>query len=318
MNTGIYVRRKFDDIDEMVQSFSSQWDLQFCQFEPIKRSSYLRQLTLTNIQITNALFSGKSLLTGGTPNWRTFAFHKGKESCFVWRKKQVSHNDLIIFPDTSELEVAHKGSANNPYSISLSDSLISSYLSPSEIEEYTRLVTKHEILPLRGVTLEKLANIINYYFLECTKRPALLGSQLFQHQLEGSIAKKLLPQLFSSDFTNTAHGQKRLNKQWKTIDMVLNNDTKSILRVNELSDATGINQRTMVRLFHRRYGLPPKAYLKVMRLHKTRNALKKASPDHASVAEISYQYEFFHIGQFAKDYNLLFNELPSTTLNTVK
>ena len=318
MNTGIYVRRKFDDIDEMVQSFSSQWDLQFCQFEPIKRSSYLRQLTLTNIQITNALFSGKSLLTGGTPNWRTFAFHKGKESCFVWRKKQVSHNDLIIFPDTSELEVAHKGSANNPYSISLSDSLISSFLSPSEIEDYTRLVTKHEILPLKGVTLEKLANIMNYYFLICTKRPALLGSQLFQHQLEGSIIKTLLPQLFSSDLANTAHEQKRLNKQWQTIDMVLNNDTKSLLRVKELSDETGINQRTMVRLFHRRYGLPPKAYLKVMRLNKTRNALRKASPDHVTVAEISNQYEFFHIGQFAKDYNLLFSELPSTTLNTVQ
>ena len=318
MNTGIYASRRFDDIDEMVQSFSSQWDLKFCQFEPIKCSSYLRQLTLSNIQITNALFSGKSLLTGGTPDWRTFAFHKGKESSFLWRKKQISHNDLIIFPDTSELEVAHKGSANNPYSISLSDSLISSFLSPSEIEGYTRLVTNHEILPLRSVTLEKLANVMDYYFRACTKNPAFLGSQLFQHQLEGSIVKTLLPQLFSSDLTNTTHEQKKLSKQWQTIDKVLNNDTKSLLRVHELSDESGINQRTMVRLFHRRYGLPPKTYLKIMRLNKIRNALRKASPDHVTVAEIANQYEFFHIGQLAKDYNLLFNELPSTTLNTVK
>ncbi len=92
----MYTSREFNDIDEMVQNFSSQWDLKFCEFEPIKSSSYLRQLTLTNIQITNALFSGKSLLTGGTPNVAkgdrimdaTFYFSAGKYTCCISIEQQ--------------------------------------------------------------------------------------------------------------------------------------------------------------------------------------------------------------------------------------
>jgi AraC family ethanolamine operon transcriptional activator len=314
MTTGNYVCRQFDDIDEMVQSFSSHWDLEFHQFEPTESSSSLKQLTLTNIQITNAIFSGKSLLRGGTPNWKTFAFHKGRESSFVWRKKQVRHNDLMIFPDTAEIEVAHKGRANNPFSISLSDSLMASSLSASEREKYSRIVTEHEIIPFNIQTLEELASIINYYLRIRAAKPDFLQSQLFQDKLEGAVVKTLLHHIISLGPVNTIKEQKQFIKKWEKIDKALSNDPKSLLTVSELSDITGINQRTMVRLFHRRYGLSPKAYLKVMRLNKVKNALKNASPHHLTVAEIANHYGLFHTGQFAKDYHLLFNELPSKTL----
>ena len=54
----------------------------------------------------------------------------------------------------------------------------------------------------------------------------------------------------------------------------------------------------------------PLAWLNVLRLNAVRRSLKTAD----SVTEAATQFGFWHFGHFSSGYQLLFGELPSSTL----
>ena len=85
-------------------------------------------------------------------------------------------------------------------------------------------------------------------------------------------------------------------------------DVKDICRVAQVS------QRTLQYAFVERFGLTPKAYLKVHRLNSVRRELRTANPEVGKVADIANRWGFWHMGQFAADYRSQFDELPSQTL----
>lgn len=68
--------------------------------------------------------------------------------------------------------------------------------------------------------------------------------------------------------------------------------------------------------FHDIFGLSPMAYLKTVRLHGVRRALRTSDPTQATVLGIANDYGFWHMGHFAKDYRRMFGESPSDTLRS--
>ena len=66
---------------------------------------------------------------------------------------------------------------------------------------------------------------------------------------------------------------------------------------------------------HEQFGMGPKHYLLLRRLHLARRALRKAAPDATTVADIATRYGFWHFGLFAGEYQSLFGESPSVTLH---
>ncbi len=83
--------------------------------------------------------------------------------------------------------------------------------------------------------------------------------------------------------------------------------------VNEISMNTGISLRTLDRAFQERFGIGPKAYLIRRRLMGVREILSDYSAT-TRVADAANEWGFWHMGQFAHDYRMLFGELPSDTL----
>lgn len=72
----------------------------------------------------------------------------------------------------------------------------------------------------------------------------------------------------------------------------------------------GVSRRTLQNGFHRLLDVSPLAYLKAVRLHQARQALKHAG----SVTEAATTCGFWHFGHFSQDYLALFGERPSQTL----
>lgn len=87
----------------------------------------------------------------------------------------------------------------------------------------------------------------------------------------------------------------------------------SQITIEALVAAAGVSARTLFRTFERARGLSPMALVKKTRLERARLLL--SGPDHrTSVTGIAFACGFSNLGQFARDYQLTFGELPSATL----
>ena len=74
------------------------------------------------------------------------------------------------------------------------------------------------------------------------------------------------------------------------------------------------SERALQYAFREVTRLSPMAYLKARRLNAVRRALKAADPRAETVWEVAARWGFTHSGEFAADYQRLFGELPSRTL----
>lgn len=86
------------------------------------------------------------------------------------------------------------------------------------------------------------------------------------------------------------------------------------LRLADLCAATGVGARTIEYGFREFYDVSPMTYVKYLRLNRARSDLVRAGPAALSVKRYAEGWGFRHMGQFAKDYKILFGENPSATL----
>jgi len=100
----------------------------------------------------------------------------------------------------------------------------------------------------------------------------------------------------------------------KAMDFVEQHDLE-FLSVEQLARAAGVSERTLREAFVRYFGVPPVQYLNRRTLHQVRKALKSADPTVTTVTEIATHFGVWQFGRMARDYRLLFGELPSETLH---
>ncbi len=76
----------------------------------------------------------------------------------------------------------------------------------------------------------------------------------------------------------------------------------------------GVCERTLQYVFRAHVGMSPSVYLRLLRLNRVRGALMNASPNETTVTTTAMRHGFLHLGRFARDYKLVFDETPSRTL----
>ena len=86
------------------------------------------------------------------------------------------------------------------------------------------------------------------------------------------------------------------------------------ISIAQVCSDSGASLRTLRRGFHERFGIGPKAYLNRLRLCRVRLDLVR-KPNSYRIVDMANKWGFWHMGQFSKDYNQMFAELPSETKN---
>ncbi|MCX5958353.1 MAG: helix-turn-helix domain-containing protein [Cyanobacteria bacterium] len=74
------------------------------------------------------------------------------------------------------------------------------------------------------------------------------------------------------------------------------------------------SRRSLIQGFRDHLGIGPMAYVKLQRLHSVRRLLLGADPDQVRIGSIAAECGFLNAGHFARDYRLLFGEMPRDTL----
>lgn len=97
-------------------------------------------------------------------------------------------------------------------------------------------------------------------------------------------------------------------------EYVLENMSEPVT-VLDLCNQLHVSRRTLQNAFHAILGIGPNAWLKRIRLNAVRRELISPWSQSMTVKDAAMQWGFWHLGQFATDYQQLFAEKPSLTLH---
>ena len=99
----------------------------------------------------------------------------------------------------------------------------------------------------------------------------------------------------------------------KAREYVLDNISEPVT-VLDLCNQLYVSRRTLQNAFHTILGIGPNAWLKRIRLNAVRRELISPWSQSTTVKDAAMKWGFWHLGQFATDYQQLFEEKPSLTL----
>jgi transcriptional regulator GlxA family with amidase domain len=91
-------------------------------------------------------------------------------------------------------------------------------------------------------------------------------------------------------------------------------DLDEPLHISALCRSLAVSERTLRKVFHKTYGVPPCRHLRMLRLSQARRALLSADSKSATVTEIATSFGFVELGRFSVEYRKAFGESPSQTL----
>ena len=91
----------------------------------------------------------------------------------------------------------------------------------------------------------------------------------------------------------------------------IDNNLESPPSIATLAEDCSISVRQVQKLFKQYIGLSPTEYIKALRLNAVRLELIKQRNCRGAVSSVANQFGFWHMGQFAKDFKLLFGYLPT-------
>jgi AraC family ethanolamine operon transcriptional activator len=138
-----------------------------------------------------------------------------------------------------------------------------------------------------------------------------------EHLTHPALAAQLEEELFHTLFSaldlpaEDVHPAERLRLA-RRVDEYLRAHRWRPVSISELCAATGARERTLHVACREHLGLPPSAYLRVLRLHGARRDLRALGPA-TTVTDTATRWGFFHFGEFAAAYRRLFGEPPSQT-----
>lgn len=92
---------------------------------------------------------------------------------------------------------------------------------------------------------------------------------------------------------------------------------KTPLTISDICKAVHVSRRTLQYTFNECCGMSPKQYIRLTRLNQVRRVLL-SKENERSIAEIAFDFGFFHPSQFGQDYKHLFGETPLQTRNRLK
>jgi transcriptional regulator GlxA family with amidase domain len=86
------------------------------------------------------------------------------------------------------------------------------------------------------------------------------------------------------------------------------------ISIDMLCAALYVSRRTLHNAFREVVGVGPMTYLKTQRMKQVHQQLEQTHPLATTVFDTAYQWGFYHMGHFSRDYKQMFGESPSDTL----
>jgi AraC family ethanolamine operon transcriptional activator len=312
---GFFFQRYLSDLNSYIDLVHS-WDLDFRQLDCGDFKGSLLQYGYDDVQIGITTISRKFDQRGSAPEKSiTFCMLNPESPPIIWRGVEVDHQKVMIYCPGDEIDCASEpGFSVAGYSIS--DNLLSKLGRDMGMHRPEEALSRNKVLPISTRSQKMLLSV----FAETTRKvgPGGVGinTEPVRCALEVTIPRLILSATAATqDIKISSPLTNRRLRALAAIEQRLAMPTSPPTTVGELCQVAGVSERTLQYLLKQKYGITPKAYLKLVRLNGVHRALYRTNSRKAKIADIANEWGFWHMGQFAKDYKGLFGELPSVTFS---
>ncbi len=311
-STGSFlVHQIFEDLEELVVA-AKQWNLDFRQLDRGPFRGELLQIGTPSLMFARAQFDRTLHQRGDAPRgFRTIAIPASTELLLDWRGYQVRSNDLLVFPKGRDLDSVSQPDFDM-FVYSVPENRLASAGARLGVPDIVEHLDSVNFLKCCPCCLQQLRRTLDQLCRQLNARPTLFKNQAFIDELEDSFFTQLVRAIFPARQAIPASRLRDFGLQ--RAEAYLEKHAGDPPTVADLCAAAGVSERTLEYAFRERFGLTPKAYLRAYRLNRVRTDLLRADWLATTVAGIANRWGFWHIGQFARDYRMMFGENPSATL----
>lgn len=309
-----FFAQSYSDFDVYNESVKN-WDLEFVQLGHGQFHADLVQFGDEDLQIGRVHYN-KLLLQNGSapPAGYTFAIHNRNSAPFCWRYQDFSPDSIIVFPENRELHgVSQPG--HHPFIVTISEDWLMETAHLLCLPEPNNFIHKGKVCNCAPSSINRIQqSLISLCGQVEATRGKLLGSLLNSHtkrQLTWLLLKSL------AESGDVRPRKRNFKNRTDTVDQIIefvDANLSTPITIKQLCTIAGIEERTLRNHFYEHFSLSPKKFLNSYRLNAVRNRLLQENPGHTRISHIANNYGFWHRGQFAKDYQRQFGELPSETL----
>jgi AraC-like DNA-binding protein len=145
-------------------------------------------------------------------------------------------------------------------------------------------------------------------------RQELIANPEVMRSLEQELLRALVNCLANENADKISRWRRRHTDIMVRFEEALATRSGPHLNLSELCTAIDVPERTLRLCCAEFLGVSPNRYYLLRRLNMARSALRRASPETASVSEIARDHQFVELGRFAVSYRAIFGETPSSTL----
>ncbi|MDF7679219.1 HTH-type transcriptional regulator EutR [Enterobacteriaceae bacterium ESL0689] len=309
-------QRKTTDVYEHALTITA-WQQLYDQLHPGNFNGEFTEILLDGIQI-----------------FREFTSLALRQSCLVWpnsfwfgipatcsqsgviNSQCLGRTEIAVRPGGTEFEL------NTPDDYTILGVVISKDVFFGDTtflhhpENVQRMLHNQSVLAVQEQHKAELWGFIQQVLTSFSKYPATLQQPAVRKELSdnllmamGEMLKNAQPNTVSESVSYQSYRRLLLRAR----EYVLENMAEPIT-VLDLCNYLYVSRRTLQNAFHTILGISPNLWLKRIRLNAVRRELISPWSQRTTVRDAAMQWGFWHLGQFASDYQKLFAEKPSLTL----
>lgn len=308
----IIVAGQCTEFDQFME-ISAAWDIDFRQIGKGALNATFLQVVGDSWSFAKARFDRPAWQQGAAiPGMRTFAILAPDAPLNDWCGRSFSPDSIAAFARDGEFQsISQPGF--DVHTLSFTDTQLAAACERLGIPDVTESFSScGAVLQIDRRRTKALRQLVNSS-LQALCVAGLPGTGWTgSAHIRDKVAEHLVMLITDSSLNMRTPSQRLRSVAISRAFEVIEDGLEKGISVREVASTSNISRRTLEYAFRERFDMSPKAFINSQRLVKVRRDLRLKLCD-VPIVEIANRWGFWHMGQFAYDYQRQFGELPSQT-----